>query len=167
MIEDDETPWHRMVRERKKRQTIEGKIELAEAGDTDAARSLLALFAYQVRLTREHWPEHELQSKGYVSPRLMEYVAGICRDALAIRPSDAPKALGLAPGESGRPPRTARENEDYVCMGIDVDRARGSTRNLDEACQTVAADWNASPRQARRAYQDVVVAIRKRGTNNL
>jgi len=159
MARTDDTPWHRMVRERKKRRTIEGKIELAEAGDRDAARSLLALYAYQLRLTRELADD---RSSGYIHPRLEQYIESLLSSALAVPKKYVPKALGLAPGERGKPLRSAPANERFVCLGVDVAKAKDAgNKNLDEVCEAVAADWGVSARHARRAYDYVVVAWRK------
>lgn len=146
----DDHPFIELGRIHRKMNTLEGRIELAKNGETEAARLLLIDF-YNMAISKETIPNELNEYFSYCFWRILK--------------GDKPEiALNLNSGENRRPSSTYREKRKKMQLGYEVLMCMGREYlSLEDASAKIAAKSNVSQSTAEKAYKTYMACIMPKG----
>jgi hypothetical protein len=130
---------------------IFGLIELAKAGDTDAARSLMARYCHKKRLDQEAKERGVTYPPNKQGEALEGYIIESIRLSLSTGSADA--GFNLVNKRSSRPPSTFREKQKQCSIGYRVAVLIDEFPSKDKAYLIAAKEFNISVGTARRYYE--------------
>lgn len=143
-------PFKELGRTHRKMNRLEGRIELAKDGETDAARRLLIDF-YTMAASKETIPNELNEYFAYCFWRILK--------------GEKPEiALNLKTGESKRPSLSYREKWKKMELGYRVLMCMGRENlSLDDASTKIAIESNVSQSTAEKAYKTYAACILPKG----
>ncbi len=146
----DDHPFKELGRTHRKMNTLEGRIDLAKDGETEAARLLLIDF-YNMATSKETIPNELNEYFAYCFWRILK--------------GDKPEiALNLKTGENNRPSLTYRQKWKRMWLGYRVLICMGREYlSLEDASAKIAAESNVSPSTAEKAYKTYMADLLPKG----
>ncbi|MDG4563196.1 MAG: hypothetical protein P9E88_18085 [Candidatus Competibacter sp.] len=146
----DDHPFKELGRIHRKMNTLEGRIELAKNGETEAARLLLIDF-YNKAIDKKAIPNELNEYFAYCFWRILK--------------GDKPEiALNLNTGENKRPSLTYREKWKKMKLGYRVLLCMGRENlSLEDASAKIAIESNVSQSTAEKAYKTYAACIMPKG----
>ena len=146
----DDHPFIELGRIHRKMNTLEGRIELAKNGETEAARLLLIDF-YNKTIDKKAIPNELNEYFAYCFWRILK--------------GDKPEiALNLSAGKNERPSLSYQQKWKRMWLGFEVLMCMGEENlSLDDASVKIADKSNVSQSTAKRAYINYMARILPKG----
>jgi hypothetical protein len=131
-----------------------GLIELAKAGDTDAARCLMARYIHTKHLDQEAKQRGVTYPPNKHADALEQYI--IESIGISLRIGNANVGFNLVEKRSSRPTSTFREKQKQCSIGYRVAVLIDELPSKDKAYLIAAKEFNISPGTVRRYYEKYI-----------